>query len=287
LGADVLSNWRVPVKRDPELCEEVFNFNGTPVSSSIAERKPPSPEIGRAVARLHETEAIPHPDSRWGELVPACAVLESETQLIILLVMTATPGIVDALSYLGLGHVFTANMTGNIVLMAFRLGGASGISLSRSVIALFCFMLGAVAGGRMGRRLNPRQSRISGLLVEAALFFVAAAISFKAGGPKDTNAAMLDGGVALYGDRDGSQERRCAEVGCCRSNHYGIDANDRRFGCGLRLRRRPQSTLAPPLRSSYLHVSRRRGRRRTASVLASRALVGVRRDGDGVCVYQI
>jgi hypothetical protein len=90
LGADVLSNWRVPVKRDPELCEEVFNFNCTPVSSSIAEkRKPPSPEIGRAVARLHETEAIPHPDSRWGELVPACAVLESGSQLIILLVMTA------------------------------------------------------------------------------------------------------------------------------------------------------------------------------------------------------
>src|SRR5580693_3723878 len=141
---------------------------------------------------------------------------ENTGLIVVLLVMTAATGIVDAVSYLGLGHVFTANMTGNIVLMGFRLGGASGISLSRSVIALFCFMLGAVAGGRMGRRLNPRQSRISGLLVEAALFFVAAAISFKAGGPKDTNAAMLDGGVALHGDRDGSQERRCAEVGCCR-----------------------------------------------------------------------
>jgi uncharacterized membrane protein YoaK (UPF0700 family) len=120
---------------------------------------------------------------------------ENTGLIVVLLVMTATTGIVDAVSYLGLGHVFTANMTGNVVLMGFRLGGASGISLSRSVIALFCFMLGAVAGGRMGRRLNPRQSRISGLLVEAALLFVAAAISFKAGGPNDTNAAILDGVV--------------------------------------------------------------------------------------------
>jgi uncharacterized membrane protein YoaK (UPF0700 family) len=121
---------------------------------------------------------------------------ENTGLIVVLLVMTAATGIVDAVSYLGLGHVFTANMTGNIALMGFRLGGASGISLSRSALALFSFMLGAVAGGRMGRRLSPRQSRVSGLLVEAALLFVAAAISFKAGGPNDTNAAMLDGVVA-------------------------------------------------------------------------------------------
>src|SRR5271169_6665753 len=113
---------------------------------------------------------------------------ENTGLIVVLLVMTAATGIVDAVSYLALGHVFTANMTGNIVLMGFRLGGASGVSLSRSVIALFCFMLGAVMGGRMGRRLNTRQSRISGLLAEAALLFIAAGIS--------SNAAMLDGVVA-------------------------------------------------------------------------------------------
>ena len=36
-----------------------------------------------------------------------------------LLVLTAVSGTVDAVSYLGLGHVFTANMTGNVVLLAF------------------------------------------------------------------------------------------------------------------------------------------------------------------------
>jgi len=113
---------------------------------------------------------------------------ENTGLIVVLLVMTAATGIVDAVSYLGLGHIFAANMTGNIVLMGFRLGGASGISLTKSVIALFCFMLGAVVGGRMGRRLTPRQSRISGLLAEAVLLFVAAAFSL--------NVAMLNAVVA-------------------------------------------------------------------------------------------
>ena len=34
----------------------------------------------------------------------------------ILLVLTSVTGVVDAISVLGLGRVFTANMTGNVVL---------------------------------------------------------------------------------------------------------------------------------------------------------------------------
>ena len=48
---------------------------------------------------------------------------ENTGLIVVLLVMTAATGIVDAVSYLGLGHVFTANMTGNVALMGFRLGG--------------------------------------------------------------------------------------------------------------------------------------------------------------------
>jgi uncharacterized membrane protein YoaK (UPF0700 family) len=73
---------------------------------------------------------------------------ESTGLIVVLLVMTTATGIVDAVSYLGLGHVFAANMPGNIVLMGFRLGGATGISLTKSVIAIFCFMFGA--GGWAG-----------------------------------------------------------------------------------------------------------------------------------------
>jgi len=88
---------------------------------------------------------------------------ENTGLIVVLLVMTAATGILDAVSYLGPGHVFTANMIGNIVRIGFRLGGALRNLFQGSVIILFCFMLGAVTGVRMGRRPNPRKSRIGRL----------------------------------------------------------------------------------------------------------------------------
>src|ERR1044072_3737472 len=72
----------------------------------------------------------------------------------ILLVLTAVTGIVDAVSYLGVGRVFTANMTGNIVLLAFAASGAPGLSVARSMSALASFFVGAVAGGRMASSIG-------------------------------------------------------------------------------------------------------------------------------------
>jgi len=42
-------------------------------------------------------------------------------------VLTFTTGLVDAVSYLGIGHVFTANMTGNIVFLGFGIAGSGGL----------------------------------------------------------------------------------------------------------------------------------------------------------------
>jgi uncharacterized membrane protein YoaK (UPF0700 family) len=50
-----------------------------------------------------------------------------------LLAMTAVSGIVDAVSFIALGHVFTANMTGNIVFLGFAIGGVAGLSMWRSL----------------------------------------------------------------------------------------------------------------------------------------------------------
>ena len=46
--------------------------------------------------------------------------------------LTVVSGLVDAVSYLGLGHVFTANMTGNVVLLGFATAGAPGFSVPRA-----------------------------------------------------------------------------------------------------------------------------------------------------------
>lgn len=79
-----------------------------------------------------------------------------------LLALTVVTGLVDGVSYLGLGHVFTANMTGNVVLLAFAIGG--GVSATRSITALFVFAFGSLLGGRVIHR-RPRTS--AGLLLVA------------------------------------------------------------------------------------------------------------------------
>jgi uncharacterized membrane protein YoaK (UPF0700 family) len=74
------------------------------------------------------------------------AALRARNAMILLISWTA--GSVDAISYYGLGHVFTANMTGNSVLLAIALGGqASGLIIERNIVALAAFLLGTAFGG--------------------------------------------------------------------------------------------------------------------------------------------
>src|SRR5712672_3528739 len=73
---------------------------------------------------------------------------------LLLHVATAITGLIDAISYLALGHVFTANMTGNVVFLAFAVAGAPGLSITRSLTALVAFLIGALIGGRVTTRLS-------------------------------------------------------------------------------------------------------------------------------------
>src|SRR5215469_13720557 len=76
------------------------------------------------------------------------------TVIYALLGMTTVTGLVDVVSYLSLGHVFTANMTGKIVLLAFATAHVSGLSVARSLTALLAFLTGATLGGRLMARTN-------------------------------------------------------------------------------------------------------------------------------------
>jgi uncharacterized membrane protein YoaK (UPF0700 family) len=93
-----------------------------------------------------------------------------------LLGLTAVTGLVDAVSFLSLGRVFTANMTGNIVLLAFAMAHVSGLSIARSLTALLAFLAGAVLGGRVMARANADsqiRSAAQAFLVEVAFLFAA------------------------------------------------------------------------------------------------------------------
>src|SRR5258705_10250459 len=78
----------------------------------------------------------------------------NQTLPLLLHVATAITGLIDAISYLALGHVFTANMTGNVVFLAFAVAGAPGLSITRSLTALIAFLIGALIGGRVATRLS-------------------------------------------------------------------------------------------------------------------------------------
>jgi len=71
---------------------------------------------------------------------------------ILLLALTWAAGSVDAISFLALGHVFTANMTGNTVLLGLHLAQEQGTAALRSLTALVGFGGGLVAGALLVER---------------------------------------------------------------------------------------------------------------------------------------
>ncbi len=79
--------------------------------------------------------------------------LGSRQTVASLLTLTAVTGLVDAVSYLRLGRVFVANMTGNVVFLGFSADPRSGLSAAASVVAIAGFLLGALAGGRAAHAL--------------------------------------------------------------------------------------------------------------------------------------
>jgi uncharacterized membrane protein YoaK (UPF0700 family) len=111
---------------------------------------------------------------------PAAAPTARQTKslLLALLVLTFNTGLIDAVSYIGLGRVFVANMTGNVVLLAFAAAGISGLSVTRALTSLSGFLIGAIIGGKLGTSLaagSRRRLILSAGILEAVLIFAAAA----------------------------------------------------------------------------------------------------------------
>lgn len=85
----------------------------------------------------------------------------------LLVMLTVVTGLVDAFSYLELGRVFVANMTGNVVFLAFALGGAPGFVWWASLLGVASFVVGAFLGGRVAAARGGHRGRH--LLVAASV----------------------------------------------------------------------------------------------------------------------
>jgi uncharacterized membrane protein YoaK (UPF0700 family) len=116
---------------------------------------------------------LPGAEERHGPLPP------------LLVGMTVVTGLVDAYSYLVLGHVFVANMTGNVVFLGFALAGAPGFSITASALALAAFWVGALAGGAMGSWLGAHRGRLltSTAGLQCGLFAIAVVLTALSGSP--------------------------------------------------------------------------------------------------------
>jgi uncharacterized membrane protein YoaK (UPF0700 family) len=120
----------------------------------------------------------------------------------LLLALTAVTGFVDAVSYLALGHVFTANMTGNVVFLGFAMAAAPGLSVARSGAALGAFIVGATIGGRLAVRMaTDSRLRFTSVCfaIEAVLLLGAAAFAVGAGDDLLRDPSRLYALIAVTG----------------------------------------------------------------------------------------
>jgi len=106
----------------------------------------------------------------------------------LMIMLTIVTGLVDAVAYLRLGHVFVANMTGNVVFLGFAAAGAHGLSVGGSLLAIACFLPGGAAAGRLAARFGDdrlRQLRAA-TAAQIALCGVAIIVATPAGDNIDT-----------------------------------------------------------------------------------------------------
>jgi uncharacterized membrane protein YoaK (UPF0700 family) len=115
------------------------------------------------LTEVRETLA-PNRTDRFGPLPP------------LLVAMTVVTGLVDSFSYLLLGHVFVANMTGNVVFLGFAVAGASGFSIAASLVALVSFGFGSVLGGRIVARFGHHRGHHVAVATGAQAVLLAVAV---------------------------------------------------------------------------------------------------------------
>ncbi|MDR6174077.1 uncharacterized membrane protein YoaK (UPF0700 family) [Nocardioides zeae] len=98
--------------------------------------------------------------------------------VVLLMALTFSTGVADAVGYLGLDKVFTGNMTGNVVILGMGAAGAEDLPAVGPACALAAFMAGAVVGGRLVRGAAAGWStRVSALMAAVAVLLGGCALT--------------------------------------------------------------------------------------------------------------
>jgi uncharacterized membrane protein YoaK (UPF0700 family) len=108
------------------------------------------------------------------------------------LVLACTTGIVDASSFLGLGQVFTANQTGNIVLLAAGIAGSGNLPVVAPLVSLGAFVVGAGVAGVVTKHTGERRRMLVGRALAIEILLLGAAAILAAA------VAATPGSVSAY-----------------------------------------------------------------------------------------
>jgi uncharacterized membrane protein YoaK (UPF0700 family) len=130
-----------------------------------------------------------------------------------LLALTFTTGLVDAVSLLGLGRVFTANMTGNLVLLGFAIAGTGGFSVAATLTSLIGFVAGAAAAAAIGRHVGarPRGWLRPALTLEVVLILAAAVLATQL--TPGSSSGLRYAGIALLAAAMGARSAAVRGLG--------------------------------------------------------------------------
>ncbi|MFD8733871.1 YoaK family protein [Streptomyces sp. NPDC059618] len=108
---------------------------------------------------------------------PASDGRRERQRTVVMATLTVLAGAVDAISFLTMGHVFTALATGNLLFLSFAVAGEGELPVARPAVALLAFVLGAAAGALVTSELVARHRHwfAAALAVEGALLALAGA----------------------------------------------------------------------------------------------------------------
>lgn len=143
--------------------------------------------------------------------MPSLRLLFRDPLVALMVLLSATTGLVDAVSVLGLGKVFTANMTGNVVFLGFAAVGVPGFDWTLYIAALAFFAIGAAFAGRLARYRavhGRRRWLIHAALVEAGLLWISAGFAvgmtptFSGAGVSWSGYAVIALSAAAMGSRN-------------------------------------------------------------------------------------
>jgi len=132
-------------------------------------------------------------------MIPLLQRHPERLHLLLMLALTFSTGVIDAVGYLGLDRVFTGNMTGNVVILGMALTGADGLPIAGPVVALVLFMLGAAVAGRMLRAVPVGwSSRSTALIAGIGIVLLVSAVgSFAVESPPEPLKLAVTGALGF------------------------------------------------------------------------------------------